>query len=477
MSTFMYSNDSLFTGSIGDSQSGVFDAVFLVYCSPTGNVESRHVSLSTLRGSLRDNSRALMQAYARIWVNSGMSSYAWHEKVSTPRLRLILSLAPILNSENVNDVSSPRLCSSAPKSTSNVTGNASLSLKPNSAVISDAAAVASTTTTTATAVKEEPLDVEVPTFDCASAASLTSGTKRYHPIPRSCLTLISVPSANASSFPTIISSSSSNGSQSAAQQVTPNPHWRTARTEFANRAINELRAEGLVVKRILWRMGEMCVDWEKPASAKASGDGDGKLKMKGKGKKRALTEAETVRAENAMAMLMNGLITMDDTEPSQSLPQVIQNTSPQLPSNTKIQVNDSDEAMEIIDLTVDEKSYPPPSYSHKIDDEDDRPPLKPPLVNLRACLLLSDSPPLPILPLPKQLPPPNRGLILLLGTNRNFSHSTPASVLFTLAFVSAATSDDGEAVDGVEVNQPDDELSSNPRQESRDTDEEMQGVR
>ncbi|KAE9388629.1 TFP11-domain-containing protein [Gymnopus androsaceus JB14] len=332
---------------------------------------------------------------------------------------------------NHGNVSSPRLSSSAPKPMSNVTGNASVSLESDLAVVLDntaqTAAVASTTTTTATAIRDKTLDIEVPTSDCASA-------------------------------------------------VTPNPHCRTARAEFANCAINELCAERLVVKRILWHMDGM--------------DGDGTLKMKGKGKKRALTEGET---ENAMTMVMNNLITMDNIEPSQCLPQVIQNTSPQFPSNTKMEVNDLDKAMEIIDLTVDEKSSPPPSYSYKFDDdEDDQPPFKPPLIvhlgsgrSLRlesaglstTTVRLSDSPSLlnsstaeatSSPQLRAHTEPRHKSRLQSLPPRPSYSHLHSSPLPPSRG---TATSDDGEAV---EINQSDDESSSSLCQELRDTDEEMQ---
>ncbi|KAJ4495710.1 hypothetical protein C8J55DRAFT_494608 [Lentinula edodes] len=123
-------------------------------------------------------------------------------------------------------------------------------------------------------VKDEPLDVAL--TETTKPNNPTSGTKRYHPIPSSCLKFFSVPSINAS-FPNILSSSSSSKSQRLGHQLIPNPHFRTARAEFTKRAVAELRAEGLVVLRVLWRDDGFCVDWEKLVVRENAAIGAGEL--------------------------------------------------------------------------------------------------------------------------------------------------------------------------------------------------------
>ncbi|KAF5389535.1 hypothetical protein D9757_004203 [Collybiopsis confluens] len=91
-------------------------------------------------------------------------------------------------------------------------------------------------TTTTTAIKDEPLDLDIPYSDTPDF-SKDSGTKRYYPVPPSCHKFYSI-NTNAD-LPSQRTSS---------ERLFPNPHVQTARAEYSRRAVEELRVNGVVAK-------------------------------------------------------------------------------------------------------------------------------------------------------------------------------------------------------------------------------------
>ncbi|KAJ4489934.1 hypothetical protein J3R30DRAFT_3417378 [Lentinula aciculospora] len=241
-----------------------------------------------------------------------------------------------------------------------------------------------------TGIKDELLDIR--SVHIEPPNSLTSGTKRYHPIPPSCLKFFPVPlPAVDSSFPTILSSSSKSplNSNQLARSLVPNPHFRTARAEFTKRAVAELRAQGLVVSRVLWRDDGFCVDWEKPivrddpgVGIGVGGESSGNAKEKeksldGKIKEEIdqfFSEKETFKLAEAMSdnlYPIEGEDLQDKSEPQSDLKSKgtklqdkLQSPKSHLYSHlkkAKLPIMRAD--VDIIDLTVDEKTSPPlPPY-------------------------------------------------------------------------------------------------------------------
>ncbi|KAJ3920762.1 hypothetical protein F5877DRAFT_65493 [Lentinula edodes] len=229
-----------------------------------------------------------------------------------------------------------------------------------------------------TNIKDEPLDVAL--TETTKPNNPTSGTKRYHPIPSSCLKFFSVPAVNTS-FPNILSSSSSSKSQRPGHQLVPNPHFRTARAEFTKRAVAELRAEGLVVLRVLWRDDGFCVDWEKLTVRENAAIGAGEVNSgngkegapdvgtrKEKGAENRNGQFRTMKqASSLTGTRFNNLYSMEDgdsqdkSEPRPDPKPPTETWRPGISSSRRSQLKtDVDTNVDIIDLTLDEETPIPP---------------------------------------------------------------------------------------------------------------------
>ncbi|KAJ4491112.1 hypothetical protein C8R41DRAFT_920452 [Lentinula lateritia] len=240
---------------------------------------------------------------------------------------------------------------------------------------SSGTAIVKATPVSTTNIKDEPLDVEL--TETTQPNSLTSGTKRYYPIPSSCLKFFSVPSINTS-FPNILSSASSPKSQRPGHQLVPNPHFRTARAEFTKRAVAELRAEGLVVLRVLWRDDGFCVDWEKLVVRENSAIGAGGVNgengkevetRKEKGAENRNGQFRTMKQVSSLkGTRFDNLYSMEDedsqdkSEPRPDPKPPTETWRPGISSSrlrSQLKTN-VDANVDIIDLTLDEETPIPP---------------------------------------------------------------------------------------------------------------------
>ncbi|KAJ3798643.1 hypothetical protein GGU11DRAFT_755793 [Lentinula aff. detonsa] len=230
----------------------------------------------------------------------------------------------------------------------------------------------------ATEIKDEPLDVEL--ADLAPSNNRTSGTERYHPIPPSCLKFHFSSSVN-SLFPKTDPSSSklnSNTNQTSRSRLVPNPHYNTARSEYTQRAIDELRAKGMIARRALWRDDGLCIDWEKAAVRENTGDagpggGGGKNNVKGKertsdsqtGKRKGARGKEAPQSMGAMfddlfLLADNHVRVKSEPHPDPRLPD--EATKPQSNQSMNSQLKEhklSPSDVDIIDLTIDEEPFIP----------------------------------------------------------------------------------------------------------------------
>ncbi|KAJ3813280.1 hypothetical protein F5876DRAFT_63312 [Lentinula aff. lateritia] len=240
---------------------------------------------------------------------------------------------------------------------------------------SSGTAIVKATPISTTNIKDEPLDDEL--VETTQPNNPTSGTKRYYPIPSSCLKFFSVPFVNTS-FPNILSSSSSSKS---GHQLIPNPHYRTARAEFTKRAVAELRGEGLVVLRVLWRDDGLCVDWEKLVQKNAAiaagglNGGNGKEgasdvgTAKEKGAENRNGQSRTMKQASSLTETMfDNLYSVEDGNsqdkseprpdpkpPTEIWRPDISSSRPRPQLKTDVYAN-----VDIIDLTLDEETPIPP---------------------------------------------------------------------------------------------------------------------
>ncbi|KAJ3985274.1 hypothetical protein F5890DRAFT_1511262 [Lentinula detonsa] len=264
----------------------------------------------------------------------------------------------------------------------------------------------------ATEIKDEPLDVKL--ADLAPSNNRTSGTERYHPIPPSCLKFHFSSSVN-SLFPNPSSSKlNSNTNQTSCSRLVPNPHYNTARSEYTQRAIDELRAKGMIARRALWRDDGLCIDWEKAAVRENTGDagpggGGGKNNVKGKertsdsqtGKRKGARGKEAPQSIGAMfddlfLLADNNVRVKSEPHPDPRLPD--EATKPQSNQSTNSQLKEhkfSPSDVDIIDLTIDEEpsipSFPNPPQTNSfpnierqendvVKSANDRPIYQPPLL-------------------------------------------------------------------------------------------------
>ncbi|KAJ3998768.1 hypothetical protein F5050DRAFT_1742436 [Lentinula boryana] len=264
----------------------------------------------------------------------------------------------------------------------------------------------------ATEIKDEPLDDEL--ADLAPSNNRTSGTERYHPIPPSCLKFYYSSSVN-SLFPETDPSSSKsnpNTNQTSRSRLVPNPHYNTARSEYTRRAIDELRAKGMIARRALWRDDGLCIDWEKAAVRENAGDaeaGGGKNNVKGKertsdSQTRKRKDARGQEAPKSMGATFDDLFLLADNNvrvksephPDPRLPDEPKKSQSNQSMNSQLkEPKFSPSDVDIIDLTIDEEpsipSIPNPPQTNSfpnierqendvVKSANDRPMYQPPLL-------------------------------------------------------------------------------------------------